>query len=122
VDHTANLRKNSKISPIWEHGGERRRFDDNSMARYWRCAYCKGTATVLKVDGNGGQTTHALAAMATECERVFSAAKRILTPERNALGPKVIASAYDGGGGQVWSQGGRRRALLRRESRSRPEL
>jgi hypothetical protein len=32
VDHTANLRKNSKISPIWEHGGERRRLDDNSMA------------------------------------------------------------------------------------------
>jgi hypothetical protein len=31
------------------------------MARYWRCAYCKGSATVLKVDGNGGQTTHALA-------------------------------------------------------------
>ena len=29
-------------------------------------------------------------AMATECERVLSAAKRILTPERNALGSKVI--------------------------------
>jgi hAT family C-terminal dimerisation region len=29
-------------------------------------------------------------AMATECERVFSAAKQTLSPERNALGPKVI--------------------------------
>src|SRR2546423_2718555 len=29
-------------------------------------------------------------AMATECERVFSAAKRTLPPERNALGPKII--------------------------------
>ena len=61
VDHTANQRKNSKISLIWEHGGERRRLDDKSMARYWRCAYCKGSATVLKVDGNEGQTTHAWA-------------------------------------------------------------
>src|ERR1700726_2108764 len=29
-------------------------------------------------------------AMATQCERVFSAARRTLTPERNALGMKVI--------------------------------
>jgi hypothetical protein len=29
-------------------------------------------------------------AMATECERVFSAAKRTLSPDRNALGPEVI--------------------------------
>jgi hypothetical protein len=73
MDHTADLRKNSKISVIWHHGGERRRLDDDSMTRYWRYTYCTGSATVLKVDGNGGQTTHA-------------AAKRTLTPERNALG------------------------------------
>jgi hypothetical protein len=60
VEHTANLRKNSKISPIWHYGGERRRLDDDSMTRYWRCAYCIGSAIVLKVDGNGGQITHAL--------------------------------------------------------------
>ena len=29
-------------------------------------------------------------AMATQCERVFSAARRTLTPERNALGPKIL--------------------------------
>jgi hypothetical protein len=123
VAHTANLRKNSKISAIWHHGGERRRLDDDSMARYWRCAHCTGSATVLKVDGNGGQTTHALLhlkwnpinwwieesqkdnydtlhlyaldhlsypAMATQCERVFSAARRTLTPERNAVGLRVL--------------------------------
>jgi hypothetical protein len=28
--------------------------------------------------------------MATECERVFSAAKQTISPERNALGPKTI--------------------------------
>ena len=33
IEHTANLRKNSKISAIWHHGGERRRLDDRSMAR-----------------------------------------------------------------------------------------
>jgi hypothetical protein len=60
VDHTANLRKNAKISAIWHYGGERRRLDDNSMAKYWRCTYCTGRPTVLKVDGNGGQTIYAL--------------------------------------------------------------
>lgn len=60
VDHTANLRKNSRVSPIWDHGGERRRLDDNSMDRYWRCAYCVGAATLIKIEGNGGQTTYAL--------------------------------------------------------------
>jgi hypothetical protein len=29
-------------------------------------------------------------AMATQCKRVFSAARRILTPERNTLGLKVL--------------------------------
>jgi hAT family C-terminal dimerisation region len=28
--------------------------------------------------------------MATQCERVFSAARRTLTPERNALGLKIL--------------------------------
>jgi hypothetical protein len=61
VDHSANLRKNSKISVIWHHGDERRRLDDKSMGKYWRCAYCTGKPTVLKVDGgNEGQATYAL--------------------------------------------------------------
>ena len=34
VEHTANLRKNSTISAIWDYGGERRRLDDGSMARF----------------------------------------------------------------------------------------
>jgi hypothetical protein len=49
MGHTANLRKNSKISAIQYHVGERRCFDDNSMTRYLRCAHCTGGA-----DGNGG--------------------------------------------------------------------
>ena len=61
VEHTANMRKNSKTSAIWHHGGEHRRLDDHSMERYWRCAYCKGSTTILKVaGGNGGQTAYAL--------------------------------------------------------------
>jgi hypothetical protein len=62
VEYTANMRKNTKISAIWYHGGERRRLDDHSMERYWRCVYYKGSATILKVaGGNGGQIAYALA-------------------------------------------------------------
>jgi hypothetical protein len=58
VEHTANLRKNTKISASWRHGGERRRLDDASLTRYWRCEYCIRRPMLLKVDGNnGGQTT-----------------------------------------------------------------
>jgi hypothetical protein len=60
VDYTANLRKNSKISAIWRHGGERRRLDDNNIKRYWRCTYCIDSTTILKIDRNKGQTTYAL--------------------------------------------------------------
>ena len=71
VDHTANVRKNSKISAIWHHGGERHRLNDKSLHRY--------------------ALDHlSCPAMATQCERVFSAAKRTLTPERNALGTQII--------------------------------
>jgi hypothetical protein len=55
IEHTANLRNNTKISAIWYHGDERRRL-----------------------------------AMATQCEQVFSAVRRTLTPGRDALGLKVL--------------------------------
>jgi hypothetical protein len=59
VDHSANQRLGAVISSIWRHGGERRRLDDSSMSRYWRCGHCKG-ATVLKVaETEGGQTSYA---------------------------------------------------------------
>ena len=102
MDHTANLRKNSKISAIWHHGGERRRLDDNSMVRYWRYHHYTGSATVLKwwtdesrKDNYDTLYLYALdylsyPAMATQCERVFSAAKMTLTPERNTLGLNIL--------------------------------
>jgi hAT family C-terminal dimerisation region len=62
VDHTANLRKNSKISVIWHY-----LYVLDHLSR---------------------------PAMATQCERVFSAAKRTLTPERNALGLNIL-KAYE---------------------------
>src|SRR5271156_5544465 len=40
VDHTANQRNGSEVSKIWQHGGERRRVDDSTMDRYWRCGHC----------------------------------------------------------------------------------
>jgi hypothetical protein len=49
VDHSANLRSGSKTSAIWDHEGERRRLHDNSIGRYWRCAYRRVT-TALKVN------------------------------------------------------------------------
>lgn len=74
IGHTTNLRKNSKISVIWYHGGERWRLNDNSIDSLYLYAL--------------DQLSYP--AIATECERVFSAAKQILSSERNALGPRMI--------------------------------
>jgi hypothetical protein len=60
VDHSANERAGARISAIWLHGGERRRLNDKSIDRYWRCNHYKG-ATVLKIKGgSGGTTSYAL--------------------------------------------------------------
>jgi hypothetical protein len=52
INHTANVRKNSKISAIWHHEGERRRLDDKSLYRYWRCTYYISSIPVLKINNN----------------------------------------------------------------------
>jgi hypothetical protein len=52
VDHTANQRHGSKASGIWLHGGERRRCENGSMDRYWRCGHCTIQKT-LKVPETG---------------------------------------------------------------------
>jgi hypothetical protein len=58
VDHTANQRNGSEVSKICQHGGERRRVDDGSMDRYWRCGHCKNSSKrILKCPENGGRAT-----------------------------------------------------------------
>jgi DNA-directed RNA polymerase subunit RPC12/RpoP len=52
VDHTANQRNGSGLSKIWQHGGERRRVDDGSMDRYWRCGHCNNKR-ILKCPETG---------------------------------------------------------------------
>jgi hypothetical protein len=61
IDHSANQRSNSKISAIWDYGGERWRLDDKSMGRYWRCGHCR-TAIMSKIDEGGkwGQISYAI--------------------------------------------------------------
>jgi hypothetical protein len=56
VDHTANQRNGSEISRIWQHGGERRRVDDGSMDRYWRCGHCNNKR-ILKCPKTGRGAT-----------------------------------------------------------------
>jgi hypothetical protein len=58
-----------------------------SPIAWWIDESSKGTYDSLHLYALGQLSC---AAMATECERVFSAAKQTLSPERNALGPKMI--------------------------------
>ena len=41
IDYTANLILEAKIFEIWHHDRERRRTDNDSFNKYWRCDYCK---------------------------------------------------------------------------------
>jgi hypothetical protein len=64
VDHTANQRYNSRISAIWDHG--------------------QVTLVPWAFD------TLSVPAMSAKCERVFSSAKKLLSPERNKLADNTI--------------------------------
>src|SRR6266480_1830029 len=39
INHTANQRNRSEISKIRFRGGERRRIDNGSNSRFWRCSH-----------------------------------------------------------------------------------
>jgi hypothetical protein len=56
VDHTANQHNGSEVSKIWQHGGERRRVDDDTMDRYWRCDHCNNKR-ILKCPETGRGAT-----------------------------------------------------------------
>src|SRR5271156_7157612 len=60
VNHTANQRNGSEVSKIWFHGGERRRIDNGSNDRYWRCSHCKHKRYLKISEAGGGATSHAV--------------------------------------------------------------
>src|SRR6266480_5309826 len=60
VDHTANIRNGSEVSKIWRHGFERRRVDDGTFDRYWRCGHCQHKKILKCTEGGGGTTSYAI--------------------------------------------------------------
>ena len=60
VGHTANIIARVKVSGIWPHGGERRRTDEGSWDRYWRCGHCKGRKPFKVAEHVGGATSYAI--------------------------------------------------------------
>ena len=60
VDHTANLIPGVKASEIWHHGRERRRTDNGSVDRYWRCGHCKGRKLFKVAEHVSGATSYAV--------------------------------------------------------------
>ena len=58
VDHTTNQRNGSEISKIWQHGGERRRVDDGTMDRYWRCGHCNNKRILKCPETGRGATSY----------------------------------------------------------------
>ena len=90
VDHAANIRMGTTVSKIWHHGTEHRLAGDIRQ-KFWSCNHCK---KVTMYSMKGGTNTLAIPATATECERTFSSAKKLVAPERNRLGDDV--SKLDG--------------------------
>src|ERR1700739_2777504 len=50
----------TKVFGIWHHGGERRRTDNGSFDRYWRCGHCKGRNPLRVAEHVGGATSYAI--------------------------------------------------------------
>ena len=119
VDQSANLRAGSVSSKIWLHGDEYRSLEDSFEPREVRDEfYSYGRATPIEIStlrafnpielwkdnhtvygtlSCWALDTLSIPAMATECERAFSSAfssaKKLITPERNALGDDTIEAS-----------------------------
>ena len=75
VAHTATMRKGSKPSWIWAYGGELRDTQDQpTVAQYALDLLC-------------------CPVISAECERVFSGAKLLISPNRNRLADDIIETA-----------------------------
>jgi hypothetical protein len=48
------------VSGIWHHGGERRRTDNGSWDRYWRCGHCTKKKLFKISEHTGGATSYAV--------------------------------------------------------------
>ena len=48
------------MSGIWHHGGERRRTDNGSWDRYWRCGHCTKKKLFKISEHTGGATSYAV--------------------------------------------------------------
>jgi hypothetical protein len=76
VEHSANLRNGSAISSIWAHGVERTRDEDSILRpiKWWLSKRAHfPTLSLFALD------LLCCPAMSTECERVFSGAKKTIT-------------------------------------------
>src|SRR5436305_8102731 len=54
VDQSANTRKNSKVSKIWQHGSELQALDTPNLDKHWLCNLCLPTKRLHKVSSSGG--------------------------------------------------------------------
>jgi hypothetical protein len=72
IDHTANQRNCSEISKIWQHGGERRRVDDGTMDRYWRCGHCNNKRILKCPETGRGATFNSRAEICTLRSQTYS--------------------------------------------------
>ena len=50
----------TKVSGIWHYGGERRRTDNGSFGKYWRCGHRKGRKVFKVAEHVGGATSYGI--------------------------------------------------------------
>src|SRR4051794_15083742 len=92
VDQTANQRQGSKVSKIWLYGAELRALDSpfsissgSAISAYLLHKHTKSLAQMAVAFD-----IFACPATSCECERAFSSANKLITPERNSIGDNLI--------------------------------
>ena len=59
INQTANMRQNSKVSKIWQHGKELRALNTPNLDKYWLYNLCLPAKQLYKVSSNRGNNTTA---------------------------------------------------------------
>jgi hypothetical protein len=60
VERSASLRKDAKISKIWNHGTEYRALDTTHLDKHWKCQHCKNDKLMKITDGTNTNTSYVI--------------------------------------------------------------
>lgn len=72
IEHAVNIRRNSQVSRIWEHGAEYVNHSERNAGSYWICDHCDSMIALRRSQSNWNASRHLLKAHSIRVKREIS--------------------------------------------------